>query len=83
MPDVMLLNMGKDLEGASQLIGYEKQIELLNFGHGVAMQVTNDVSNTERTSGKPAIADFSMSKYMDKPSPKLNQKCCEVSIYLT
>ena len=80
MPDIMMVNMGTGLEGASQTIGYEKQIELLDYNHGVGMQVTNDVSNTERTSGKPSIQDFGISKYMDKASPKLYQKCCEGGI---
>ncbi len=80
MADAIILDMGKDLEGATQIKGFEKKIELFSYSHGVSMQVTNDVSNTERTSGKPMIQDFNVTKYLDKASPKLNQKCCEGAV---
>ena len=80
MADAIILDMGKDLEGATQIKGYEKKIELFSYSHGVSMQVTNDVSNTERTSGKPMIQDFNVTKYLDKASPKMNQKCCEGAV---
>ena len=76
--DTMLLNI-KDVPGTSQMTGFEKQIEVLSFSHGVAMQVTGDVSNTERTSGKPRMQDFHLTKYVDKSTPLLNQKCCEAT----
>ena len=51
MADVILIDL-PGLEGTSQLEGYAKKIEILSYSHGVAMQVTGDVSNTERTSGR-------------------------------
>jgi type VI secretion system secreted protein Hcp len=75
MADAILLDMG--LEGTSQITGFEKKIEVLSFSHGVAMQVTGDVSNTERTSGKPIHQDLHLTKYVDKTTPLLNQHCCE------
>lgn len=69
----------KDVPGTTELTGYEKQIEVLSYSHGVAMQVTGDVSNTERTSGKPRMQDFHVTKYIDKSTPLLNQKCCEAN----
>jgi type VI secretion system secreted protein Hcp len=76
--DTMLLKI-KDVPGTSQMTGYEAQIEILSYSHGVMMQVTGDVSNTERTSGKPRVQDFNITKYMDKSTPLLNQKCCEAT----
>ncbi|HET7321985.1 MAG TPA: type VI secretion system tube protein Hcp [Longimicrobiaceae bacterium] len=80
--DVILLEL-PDMEGTSQLSGYEKKIELLSYSHGVAMQVTGDVSNTERTSGRPMHQDFHLTKYVDKTTPLLNQHCCEGKAFAT
>jgi type VI secretion system secreted protein Hcp len=54
-------------------------MELLSFSHGVAMQITGDLSNTERTSGKPNHQDMTVTKYLDATSPVLAQSCCEGS----
>jgi type VI secretion system secreted protein Hcp len=75
--DVIVLDLGKDIPGECLLKGFEAKIECLSYSHGVAMQVTNDLSNSERTSGKPNVQDLTTSKYMDKASPVLNQACCE------
>ena len=50
--DVIILDMGKDVTGESSLTDYAGKMELLSFSHGVAMQITGDLSNTERTFGK-------------------------------
>jgi type VI secretion system secreted protein Hcp len=75
--DVIILDMGAKPEGESTLKGYEKKMELLSFSHGVAMQITGDLSNTERTSGKPNHQDMTVTKYLDAASPVLNQSCCQ------
>ena len=71
--DVLLCKFDPDIPGTSTLDKYAKQIELLSFSHGVAMQITGDISNTERTSGKPNHQDFTVTKYLDQSSPKLNE----------
>jgi type VI secretion system secreted protein Hcp len=75
--DVLLMKTTPAIDGTSTLDSYAKQIELLSFSHGVAMQITGDVSNTERTSGKPNHQDFTVTKYLDQSSPKLNEGCCK------
>lgn len=75
--DVLLMKTTPDIPGTSSLKNYEKQIELLSFSHGVAMQITGDISNTERTSGKPNHQDFTVTKYLDQSSPKFNEACCK------
>jgi type VI secretion system secreted protein Hcp len=75
--DVIILDMGPDAKGESNLSGYKNKIELLSFSHGVAMQITGDISNSERTSGKPNHQDMTVTKYLDSASPVLNQSCCE------
>lgn len=44
-----------DIKGESQADGFNDQIEIMSYSHNVAMQVTNDVSNTERTSGRAHV----------------------------
>lgn len=41
-----------NIKGESQVEGFEDQIEIMSYSHNVAMQVNNDVSLTERTSGR-------------------------------
>ena len=75
--DVIILDMGDHVKGESSLAGHKGKIELLSFSHGVAMQMTGDISNSERTSGRPSHQDFTVVKYLDAASPVLNQACCE------
>src|ERR671914_39882 len=75
--DVIIMDMGADVKGESNLTDYKDKIELLSFSHGVAMQITGDISNSERTSGKPNHQDFTITKYLDQSSPKLNEACCK------
>ena len=75
--DVIIMDMGASPKGESQLTGFTDKIELLSFSHGVAMQITGDISNSERTSGKPNHQDMTVTKYLDAASPVLNQSCCE------
>ena len=74
--DVIILDL-PGVAGECLLTGFADKIECLSYSHAVAMQMTSDVSNKERTSGKPNVQDFTISKYMDKASPVLNQACCE------
>jgi type VI secretion system secreted protein Hcp len=75
--DVLLMKLDPPIDGTCTMDKYAKQIELLSFSHGVAMQITGDISNTERTSGKPNHQDFTITKYLDQASPKLNEACCK------
>lgn len=81
--DVIILDMGKDVKGESNLADFKDKIELLSFSHGVAMQITGDISNSERTSGKPNHQDMTVTKYLDEASPVLNQSCCEGKAFPT
>jgi type VI secretion system secreted protein Hcp len=81
--DVLIMDMGADPKGESSLKGFEDKIELLSFSHGVAMQITGDISNSERTSGKPNHQDLTVTKYLDAATPILNQSCCEGKAYPT
>jgi type VI secretion system secreted protein Hcp len=75
--DVLLMKTTPDIPGTSTLKDFTNQIELLSFSHGVAMQITGDISNQERTSGKPNHQDFTITKYLDQATPKFNEACCK------
>ena len=79
MADTILMKVGdgKKIAGETLLKGYEGQIELLSFSHGVAQQITGDPSNNKRTSGRPNIQDFTISKRMDQTTPSFNAYCCQ------
>src|SRR6185436_7869760 len=74
--DVIIQDMGNEVKGESTLPGYENKIELLSFNHGVAMQVTGNISQTEQTAGRPNHDDFTATKYLEASSPILNEACC-------
>ncbi|NWA24994.1 type VI secretion system tube protein Hcp [Pseudomonas gingeri] len=74
--DAIILDLGTTIKGDSLLEGYADKIEVMSYSHNVAMQVTNDVSNSERTSGKPHIGEFTLTKFIDSATPSINEYCC-------
>ena len=50
-------------------------IELVSIHQGMKQQVTTDVSNRARTSGRPVITEFTCVKYVDKTSVKFYEYC--------
>lgn len=65
-----------NIKGESQVEGFEDQIEIMSFSHNVAMQVSNDVSLAERTSGRAYVGEMSFTKFVDLATPVLNECCC-------
>jgi type VI secretion system secreted protein Hcp len=50
-------------------------MELVSIHHGMKQQITTDVSNKARTSGRPVITEFTCVKYVDQTSVKLYDYC--------
>lgn len=50
-------------------------IELVSIHQGMKQQVTTDVSNRARTSGRPIITEFTCTKYVDATSVKFYEYC--------
>jgi len=78
--DLVLLKPGlSELTGASLINGEAMEsgddlsgcIELISMGYGFKQQMTTDVSNSARTSGRPDMEDLTAVKYIDKSSPLL------------
>ncbi|MEQ9400073.1 MAG: type VI secretion system tube protein Hcp [Longimicrobiales bacterium] len=78
--DIVLMKV-TDVKGQTQLDGYADHMELFSYNHGIAQHVTANVSNTDRTTGRPQHSDFSVSKDVDKASPSLLQGCNEAKVY--
>lgn len=55
-------------------------IELVSLHQGMKQQVTTDVSNQARTSGRPVITEFTLVKYVDKTSVKLYDYCLRAAV---
>jgi type VI secretion system secreted protein Hcp len=74
-----LISMGKDWNteflnpNTKKPIG--QCIELVSVHQGMKQQVTTDVSNSARTSGRPVITEFTCVKYVDKTSVKMYDSC--------
>jgi type VI secretion system secreted protein Hcp len=79
--DLLLMKFDPEIRVTSTLDKYAGFIELSSFSHGVAMQITGDISSAERTSGKPNHQDFTITKYLDQASPKLNEACCKGDVF--
>lgn len=65
------------IKGDSVVAGHKDEIEVLSFTHGVSIPVTGDVSNKQRTSGRPNLRDMTITKFVDNATPTLYQSCCE------
>lgn len=50
-------------------------IELVSVHQGLKQQVTTDVSNSARTSGRPIVTEFTCVKYVDKTSVRFYDYC--------
>jgi type VI secretion system secreted protein Hcp len=50
-------------------------IEIVSLHQGMKQQVTTDVSNNARTSGRPVVTEFTLVKYVDQTSVKLYEYC--------
>jgi type VI secretion system secreted protein Hcp len=79
--DVLIMDCGDaKYNGECKIDGYKDKIELLSFSNGVAQQITGDVSNTKRTSGKPNFQDFTVTKYTDLSTVPLTQSCISATL---
>ena len=69
--DAIILDFGSDIKGDSLLVGYENKIEIMSYSHNVAMQVTNDVSNSGAPPANPRrrIHPHQVHRHLD-PDPQ-------------
>lgn len=58
-----------------EILQFGQCMELVSIHHGMKQQITTDVSNKARTSGRPVITEFTCVKYVDQTSVKLYDYC--------
>lgn len=63
------------IDGMDGLIEPGACIELVSLHYGVKQQITADVSNSARTSGRPVITEFTLIKYVDRASIPFYEYC--------
>ena len=86
--DLVLLKPGNSEivtpEGGNQIPGgvnglndvdIKGSIELLSYHYGMKQQMTTDVANSARTSGRPSLTDITCVKYYDKTSMAFYSQC--------
>lgn len=64
-----------DIDGESKDAQYEKYIEVLAWSWGMTQSGTMH-TGTGGGTGKVSVQDFSFTKYVDKSTPNIMQKCC-------
>ncbi len=64
-----------DNEWRQDILDFQNCMELVSVHHGMKQQITTDVSNKSRTSGRPIITEFTCVKYVDQTSVKLYDYC--------
>lgn len=74
--DVILLEI-KDIKGNSLIKGMTNQITLLSLSHGVSLPMQHDVSQSNRTMGKPIFQEINCSKESDLATPVLYDYCTQ------
>lgn len=65
---------GKSMSGF-KMFKPDECIELVSVHQGMKQQMTTDVSNSARTSGRPVITEFTCVKYVDRTSAKFYDYC--------
>jgi type VI secretion system secreted protein Hcp len=80
MSDVLLMKV-TDVKGQTQQAGYADHMELLSYSHGISQNVTTNVSNKDRTTGRPIHQDFNVTKEVDQATPSLLQGLNEGKVF--
>jgi type VI secretion system secreted protein Hcp len=74
--DVIIIDI-PTIKGNSTYKGYTDKIILNSFSHGVALPMSGDPANTERTMGRPQFSEMTFSKMTDQSTPQLYAACAK------
>lgn len=72
--DTIILEI-TDIKGNTKITGHEDKIQIMSFSNGVSMHMNRDVSNSERTMGRPDFQNITLSKMTDQATPGLYGAC--------
>jgi len=74
--DVIIIDI-TGIKGNCTFKGYTDKVILNSFSHGVALPMSGDPSNTERTMGRPQFSEMNFSKMTDQSTPLLYAACAQ------
>jgi type VI secretion system secreted protein Hcp len=64
-----------EVDGQSTVSGHLKELEINSFSFSMRLPMTsNQISNKERSAGRPDISDMALSRYLDSGSPLIMQQ---------
>jgi type VI secretion system secreted protein Hcp len=72
--DVIILDI-PGINGNCTITSYTNKIVLNSFSHGVALPMSMDPGNSERTAGRPQFSEMTFSKMTDQSTPALFAAC--------
>ncbi len=74
MADLILLKLG-EIAGQSSVTGHVGELEIMSFSFSMSLPMTsNNISNKERSAGRPDVTDMSLQRLMDSASPLLMEQ---------
>jgi type VI secretion system secreted protein Hcp len=74
--DVIIIDI-TGIKGNSTFKDFKDKVILNSFSHGVALPMSGDPANTERTMGRPQFSEMSFSKMTDQSTPLLYAACAK------
>lgn len=80
MADLILLKFG-DVAGQSTVKGHLKELEVSSFSFGMRLPMTsNQISNKERSAGRPDITEVTLTRFLDSASPLLMEQLVKAEV---
>jgi type VI secretion system secreted protein Hcp len=79
MSDVLVLDMGAVIKGNCTIADpkLKDKVIVLSYSHGVTLPHQGDISNTERTAGRPSFTEMSFSKMSDLSTTEMYKACTQ------
>jgi type VI secretion system secreted protein Hcp len=76
MSDVLILEIAS-IPGNCEIDKFKGKIIVNSYSHSVSLPLQMDVSNTERTSGRPSFSEVSFSKMSDLSTTAMFKACSQ------
>jgi type VI secretion system secreted protein Hcp len=74
--DAFIKFSDKDLAGEATHFKHKGEIEILSFSFGASNPSSIGPGRTGSSTGRASLSSFSLTKFTDRASPLLFQKCC-------
>lgn len=77
MSDILILDLGSTIKGNSTMDAYVDKIIVNSYSLSVALPMSMDIANSERTAGRPMFSEVSFSKMSDVSTTEMYQACTQ------